>query len=221
MKDSDEKYTKSLNKEEKNRIYKKGQAVGFKKAMKKAFLTTAMSVIMTSGIFYNIGKNSATNSSTEISPDLISIGYEAVKDNICNTEDKKGFYVAVDQVAKDIAFGIKMESEMKDKTLDPQAELYGAYCRIKSMPIDNERIIYNMDNLCACCNGSGLISEKSFTEICYEHGYVDETGNIDLKKYEAGMKEYIVALKQVNEAQEVIQKFNNPSFNIGSKGVSK
>jgi len=126
-------------------------------------------------------------------------GYNTTNNEIHRTESRKDFWFDYGDIARDF-----------DEDMDFDSYVYGCYVKIANS--GSGRTLINMNDLFNSFYNYGLTPYRTFDDYCLAHGFVKEKDGklvTDLGAYSKGAKDYLEAMKTVEEVQQDIQSFRS------------
>lgn len=150
-----------------------------------AFVTSAVVSVSAHSVVSVINTIKKEQELHELYHDASSIVYQ----NSHRTEDLEHYWIDYYKVAEGLA------------TLDGDfnINLYGVY---QSVGWNDESKIDQMNTIMGYCNQLNLTNYKDFVDLCHQNGYCNEQGEVDLKKYQKSMYEYLENVNTIENNQD-------------------
>lgn len=121
-----------------------------------------------------------------------------VNENTHRTEDREHYWIDYYKVAEGLA------------TLDGDFNIY-IYGVYQSVGWDNESTINQMNTIMRYCHSLDITNYEDFEDLCRQNGFCNSKGEIDLRKYQNAMKEYLENVIAIEEAEEKNSNIMPPS----------
>ena len=169
-----------------------------KRAKRKYRIQGAIAAIVISVIgFFTIPN--VVDAFTNYSNTSYVAGYNNVKNETHRTESGFDFWFDYGDIAREY-----------NEEMDFDSYVYGCYVNISNS--GSGRTLINMNDLFNSFYNHGLTPYRTFDDYCLAHGFVKEKDGkliTDLRAYSKGAKEYLEAMKTIEEVQQDIQSFRS------------